>query len=89
MFIEGSTFERRERKGNRFVSQMRWPQSSFGQIEGSEAGIDLGIEGLGITGLRIIHAGELPGIAKDKFNLEASAVEAIDVCGTELKVGGE
>ena len=89
MFVEGSTFERCERKGNGLVSKVVWPQGSFGQIESSEAGIDLCVEGLGFASLGIIHASELSGITKDEFNLEASAVEAIDVCCTEFKVSGE
>ena len=89
MFIEGSTFERSERKGDGLISQMGWPQSRFSQIESGETGIDLGVEGLRVTSLRIVQARELPSIAKDKFNLEAGAVEAIDVCCTEFKVSGE
>ena len=89
MFIEGSTFERSERKGDGLSSQMGWPQSRFSQIESSEAGIDLGVEGLRVASLRIIQACELPSIAKDKFNLETGAVEAIDVGCTKFKVSGE
>lgn len=62
---------------------------ALGDVEGSQRGIEVKMQAVGVSCLAIAESGKLFGVAKNKLDLEADFVVAIDGPGIQRQVGGK
>lgn len=65
------------------------PRLKFGEGHGSQAGVDVEGQGLGMAGLAVGQSGELFAVAEQEFDLKAGGIITVERHRIEIEIGAK